>query len=162
MWAVVVAEGLEIFWTLRKGEGCLGGMGPVTAAIEGMGWEGPVSMVEKVGDRAIEGRRGGVSGRGQMGGLVTYREEGRGGKGHEAQNALTGKPYSFFWRDRRQPTRSNPFRCASFYPFSSPRGFQPQQTPHQSTPLNWGHDTSQACGWSMHLRLDSPQSEKKK
>jgi hypothetical protein len=55
---VVVAEGLDIFWTLRKGEGCLGGTGPVTAAIEGMGWEGPISMVEKVGDRAIEGRRG--------------------------------------------------------------------------------------------------------
>jgi hypothetical protein len=30
---VVVVEVLEIFWTLRKGEGCLGGMGPVTAAI---------------------------------------------------------------------------------------------------------------------------------
>jgi hypothetical protein len=24
MWAVVVAEGLDIFWALRKGEGCLG------------------------------------------------------------------------------------------------------------------------------------------
>ena len=32
-WAVVVAEGLDSFWTLRKGEGCLGGMGPDTAAI---------------------------------------------------------------------------------------------------------------------------------
>lgn len=41
MWAVVVVEGLEIFCTLRKGEGCLGGMGPVTAAIGMMGWEGP-------------------------------------------------------------------------------------------------------------------------
>ena len=56
MWAVVVAEGLDIFWALRKGEGCLGGTGPVTAAIEGMGWEGPISMGEKVGDRAIDGR----------------------------------------------------------------------------------------------------------
>lgn len=78
MWAVAVAEGLEIFWALRKGEGCLGWMGPVTAAIEGMRGEGPISMVEKVGDGAIEGRGGGVNERGQMGGLVTYREEGRG------------------------------------------------------------------------------------
>jgi hypothetical protein len=61
MWAVVAAEGLDIFWALRKGEGCLGGMGPVTAAIGWMGWEGPISMGEKVGVRAIEGRRGGVS-----------------------------------------------------------------------------------------------------
>ena len=33
-WAVVVAEGLEIFWAFRKGEGCLGGTRPDTAAIE--------------------------------------------------------------------------------------------------------------------------------
>jgi len=39
MWAVAVAEGLEIFWALRKGEGCLGGRGPVTAAIGAMGKE---------------------------------------------------------------------------------------------------------------------------
>jgi len=32
-WAVVVAEGLEIFWAFRKGEGCLGVTGPDTAAI---------------------------------------------------------------------------------------------------------------------------------
>ena len=31
MWAVVVAEGLDIFWALQKGEGCLGWMGPDTA-----------------------------------------------------------------------------------------------------------------------------------
>jgi hypothetical protein len=31
MCAVVVAEGLDIFWALRKGEGCLGWMGPDTA-----------------------------------------------------------------------------------------------------------------------------------
>ena len=31
-WAVVAAEGLESFWALRKGEGCLGGI-PDTAAI---------------------------------------------------------------------------------------------------------------------------------
>jgi hypothetical protein len=49
-WAVVVAEGLESFWTLRKGEGCLGGTGPDTAAI---GWvemgRGPISMEESCG-----------------------------------------------------------------------------------------------------------------
>jgi hypothetical protein len=40
---------------------------------------------------------GGVNEREQTGGLVTYREEGRGsqGKGHEAQNPLTGNPYFF-------------------------------------------------------------------
>jgi hypothetical protein len=31
MCAVVVAEGLDIFWALQKGEGCLGWMGPDTA-----------------------------------------------------------------------------------------------------------------------------------
>jgi hypothetical protein len=96
MWAVFVAEGLDIFWALRKGEGCLGGMEPVTAAIEGIGWERPVSMVEKVGDRAIEGRRGGVNERGTNGGSVTYREEGRGeGMGHEAQNLSRGSRFLF-------------------------------------------------------------------
>jgi hypothetical protein len=37
MWAAVVVEGLDNFWALRKGEGCLGWMGPVTAAIGAMG-----------------------------------------------------------------------------------------------------------------------------
>jgi len=55
MWAVVAAEGLDIFWAFRKGEGCLGGTGPDTAAIGGIGWERPISMGENVGERAIEG-----------------------------------------------------------------------------------------------------------
>jgi len=42
-WAVVVAEGLEIFWAFRKGEGCLAGTRPDTAAI--IGWR------EEGGDR---------------------------------------------------------------------------------------------------------------
>ena len=51
-WAVVVAEDLEIFWAFRKGEGCLGGTRPDTAAI-GCGYEGrePKSMEGKVGQR---------------------------------------------------------------------------------------------------------------
>jgi len=32
-WAVVIVEGLEIFWAFRKGKGCLGVTGPDTAAI---------------------------------------------------------------------------------------------------------------------------------
>ncbi len=56
MWAVAVAEGLEIFWALRKGEGCLGGRGPVTAAIGAMGREETDIDGEKVGGKAIEGR----------------------------------------------------------------------------------------------------------
>ena len=62
-WAVVVAEGLEIFWAFRKGEGCLGGTRPDRAAIE-CGWTGggPISMEGKSwGGGAKEGRRGGVS-----------------------------------------------------------------------------------------------------
>jgi hypothetical protein len=71
MWAVVAAEGLDIFWALRKGEGCLGWMGPDTAAIGMMGWEGPISMGgKKFGDRAIEGRRGEVSVNGTNGGRL--------------------------------------------------------------------------------------------
>jgi hypothetical protein len=31
MWAVVLAEGLDILWALQKGKGCLGWMGPDTA-----------------------------------------------------------------------------------------------------------------------------------
>lgn len=51
-WAVVVAEDLEIFWAFRKGEGCLGGTRPDTAAIR-CGYEGrePKSMEGKVGGR---------------------------------------------------------------------------------------------------------------
>jgi hypothetical protein len=47
MWAVVVAEGLDIFRALRKGEMRLVWMGPDTAAIGIVGWEGPISMGEK-------------------------------------------------------------------------------------------------------------------
>jgi hypothetical protein len=81
MWAVVVAEGLDIFWALRKGEGCLGCMGPDTAAIGMMGWEGPISMGEKkFGDRAIEGRRGRRQLTGTNGGrsLIKNKGEGKG------------------------------------------------------------------------------------
>jgi hypothetical protein len=75
MLAVVATEGLDILWALRKGEGCLGGTGPAVA-IGCMGWEGPISMGEKVGGRAIEGRRGRRQLTGTNGGTVTYREEG--------------------------------------------------------------------------------------
>jgi hypothetical protein len=86
MWAVVVAEGLDIFWALRKGEGCLGGTGPVTAAIEGMGWEGLVSTVEKVVDRAIEGRRGMCQLTGTNGGSVTFIGPRKKEDGHACEN----------------------------------------------------------------------------
>ena len=138
MWAVVAAEGLEIFWTLRKGEGCLGGMGPVTAAIERDGRERPISMVEKVGDRAIEGRRGGVSERGQMGGLVTYREEGGRGEGREGARGtrtLSRRSLFFFFHGVTggSPPGQTRFDAPRF--IHSPRleASQPQQTPHQST-----------------------------
>jgi hypothetical protein len=82
MWAVVVAEGLEIFWALRKGEGCLGGMGPVTAAIEGEGRD-RYRWVEKVGDRAIEGRGEASMNGNKWGAWLLIEKKGEGREGNE-------------------------------------------------------------------------------
>jgi hypothetical protein len=86
----VVAEGLESFWTLRKGEGCLGGTGPDTAAIGWVEMGGDRDRWKKSVDRAIEGEGGCVSERRPMGGRLLIEKKGaRGGEGHEAQNPLT-------------------------------------------------------------------------
>jgi len=76
-WAVVVAEGLEIFWAFRKGEGCLAGTRPDTAAIIGGREEGGdrYRWMKKNGGRSYRREEGGVSGKWIKGGLVTYREE---------------------------------------------------------------------------------------
>ena len=51
-WAVVIAEDLEIFWAFQKGEGCLGGMRPDTAAIRCGYKERELKLMEgKVGQR---------------------------------------------------------------------------------------------------------------
>ena len=88
------------------------------------------------------------------GGQITYREEGaRGREGHEAQKPLTGKSF-LFWRD----SRSKPFRCASFYPFSQASRL-PTSTPHQRPSHYWGYDSSLATG-PMYFVL-APLNQKK-
>ena len=117
MWAVLVAEGLDIFWALRKGEGCLGGTGPVTAAIRGEGRGRTDIDGRKVGDRAIDGR-GEASVDGNKWGawlLIEKKGEGNEGEGKGTRHKTShGEAIWLFWRDRRHPAGQTRFDAPRF------------------------------------------------
>ena len=97
-----------------------------------------------------------------MGGRLLIEKKGKGkvrGKGARGTEPSHGEAISFFRRDRRQPAGQTRFDAPRF--FHSPRleASNRNRPRINSLPSIEGSDTSQACG-SMHLRLDSPQSEK--
>jgi hypothetical protein len=72
--------------------------------------------------------------------LIGKKGEGSEGcKGHEAQGTLSRGSHLFSDTDRRQSARSNPFRCASCYPFSLASRLGPRITAHQIVVLWHSH-----------------------
>ena len=117
----MVAEGLESFWTLRKGEGCLGGTGPDTAAMEWVEMGGDRYRWKKSVDRAIEGEGGCVSGRRPMGGRLLIEKKGR-GEGRDTRHRNLSRGSHFCSGVTAGQSR---FDAPRFIHSAKPRGFQP-------------------------------------
>lgn len=123
-------------------------------------------MDEKTGGRSYRREEGGVSGTVVKGGGLLIGKKGEGSevvKGTRHREPSHGEVILFSDIDRRQPGRSNPFRCASCYPFTPasrlPAATGPRITGHHFIVLWHSHRDRPAGSCTSSL---PPSIRKKK